>query len=33
MCHEVELESVIEHEDYIKVIWDFSIQTDHVKEV
>ena len=27
-----ELESVLENEDY-KILWDFSIQTDHVKKL
>ena len=30
-CHEYEPESVLENEDH-KILWDFSIQTDHVKE-
>ena len=30
-CYEREQESVLESEDY-KILWDFSIQTDHVIE-
>ena len=30
-CYEHEPESVLENEDY-KILWDFSIQTDHVIE-
>ena len=30
-CYEHEPESVLENEDY-KILWDFSIQTDHVME-
>ena len=30
-CYEREAESVLENEDY-KILWDFSIQTDHVIE-
>ena len=30
-CYEHERESILENEDY-KILWDFSIQTDHVIE-
>ena len=30
--YEHEPESVLENEDYYKILWDFSIQTDHVIE-